>query len=65
MTQDQFTALRADFAAHAAHVESVAAILSADANECLDPSIDEVVAAMKAAISANNLVLATMARVHK
>ena len=65
MTQDQFTALRADFAAHAAHVAGMAVILSADADECLDPSVDDVVAAMKAAVSANNLVLAMMARVHK
>lgn len=65
MDQTQFTALRDDFAAHAAHVGAVAAILSADADECLDQSVDDVVAAMKAAIAANNLVLAMMARVHK
>jgi len=65
MDQTQFTTLRAAHAAHAAHVESMAVILSADADECLDPSVDDVVAAMKAAIAANNLVLAMMARVQK
>lgn len=65
MDQTQFTTLRADFAAHAAHIAGMAVILSADADECLDPSVDDVVAAIKAAVSANNIVLAMMARGHK